>query len=185
MIAPSKNLLRHCLLLGCLLTGYNAHAEDVVSFDRPPSLEELKQAIGVNTPKKRSIVMDNAAAEETNHAAPAASPAKAIAIQLKFQSGSARIATESIGYLETVAALLKQAPTMSLVVEGHTDASGRADKNQKLSAERAESVKNYLVDKLGVEAQRIQAVGKGSSEPLAGKDPRFPGNRRVQLRFAS
>ena len=176
-----RPFLRNCIVISSLLLSGALQAEEIVSFDHAPSVEELKKALGVDKPKTRSIVMDNAS-EETSRTTPSA---KAIAVQLKFQSGSARIAKESVPYLETVADLLNQAPNLSLVIEGHTDASGSPEKNQKLSAERAQAVKVYLAEKLGIDVQRIQAVGKGSSEPLAGKDPRFPGNRRVQFRFAN
>ena len=53
-----------------------------------------------------------------------------------------------------------------MLVTGHTDRIGSAEYNQKLSERRANQVKDYLVSQ-GVDASRLQAVGKGESEPVA------------------
>lgn len=66
------------------------------------------------------------------------------------------------------------------LIEGHTDAKGSAAYNERLSAQRARAVADYLV-RQGVDASRLQAVGKGLSEPLPGVDPLSPANRRVRI----
>jgi OOP family OmpA-OmpF porin len=53
----------------------------------------------------------------------------------------------------------------TIKIYGHTDRIGSAEYNQKLSTERAETVKNYLVEH-GIPAGKIRAEGKGSSEPI-------------------
>jgi len=50
-----------------------------------------------------------------------------------------------------------------------------------LSEQRAQSVKAYLVGRLGIESRRLEAVGKGEADPLDPKDPENPANRRVQI----
>ena len=68
--------------------------------------------------------------------------------------------------LEDAAAKIKANPAVEMVlVTGHTDRLGSDAYNQKLSERRANAVKDYLV-KQGVEAARLQAVGKGESEPV-------------------
>jgi OOP family OmpA-OmpF porin len=52
-----------------------------------------------------------------------------------------------------------------ITVEGHTDRIGQTAYNEKLSLQRAESVKNYLVNTSGLSATKITTVGKGSSAP--------------------
>jgi outer membrane protein OmpA-like peptidoglycan-associated protein len=69
------------------------------------------------------------------------------------------------------------------VVEGHTDASGSADLNARLSESRAYAVREYLVS-IEIEPSRLLSVGKGESQPLNDSDPRAPENRRVQFRIA-
>lgn len=66
------------------------------------------------------------------------------------------------------------------VIEGHTEASGSAAQNLRLSRERAEQVRNYLVA-LGVPAERLQAVGRGSTQLANAREPRAAENRRVRI----
>ena len=54
------------------------------------------------------------------------------------------------------------------MLEGHTDSTGNANYNQKLSERRANSVKNVLVNQ-GLEADRITTVGYGETQPVATK----------------
>jgi OOP family OmpA-OmpF porin len=78
----------------------------------------------------------------------------------KLQEGSKPI-------LDEVVAQLKAHPEFNLVmVNGHTDRIGTEAYNQKLSERRANEVKNYIVSQ-GIDASRLQAVGKGESEPVA------------------
>jgi outer membrane protein OmpA-like peptidoglycan-associated protein len=68
---------------------------------------------------------------------------------------------------------------------GHTDNVGGMDKNMKLSFSRAMSVKNYLTQK-GVGSDRIEAIGKGPTEPRASNDTpegRLM-NRRVEVKIS-
>jgi len=79
--------------------------------------------------------------------------------QAKLQEGSKPV-------LDEVVAKLKAHPEFQLVlVTGHTDRIGSAAYNQKLSERRAQAVKNYIVSQ-GIEGSRLQAVGKGMSEPV-------------------
>ena len=70
-----------------------------------------------------------------------------------------------------------------MTITGHTDSSGDAAANQKLSEERAEAFKTYLVDK-GVDASRVTVVGKGSSDPAFPNDTAAnrAKNRRIEFR---
>jgi outer membrane protein OmpA-like peptidoglycan-associated protein len=73
-------------------------------------------------------------------------------------------------------------PGLNLTVEGHTDNTGSMDFNQKLSEQRANSVRQYLVEQ-GISAQRISAQGLGQSQPRAPNDSAANRqlNRRVEL----
>ncbi|TDL99173.1 MAG: OmpA family protein [Flavobacteriaceae bacterium] len=84
---------------------------------------------------------------------------------VQFDLGKDVIKESSYERLDKVAALLKENPTRKFIVEGHTDASGEADKNMDLSNRRAAAVKKYLEYK-GVSESQLTAVGKGETDLL-------------------
>jgi OOP family OmpA-OmpF porin len=115
-------------------------------------------------------------------AAPAAGPPPSLALAIQFEPNSARVRPESGALLGTLVAAM-QSPELKgtrFVIEGHSDARGAAAQNQRLSQERAEEVRLYLVA-LGVHPSRLRAVGKGSSQPVNGSDPLAAENRRVRV----
>jgi OmpA-OmpF porin, OOP family len=120
-----------------------------------------------------------AAKPATAKAAPAAETGDAVGFRINFAFNSAVIPPTHFVQLNRVAELLRQEPTLSLAVEGHTDAVGSAEYNTELSRRRAEAVVHYLTDH-GVDGRRLMAVGKGKSEPLVA-DPMDGRNRRVQF----
>ena len=85
---------------------------------------------------------------------------------LTFKTGSAEIIKTSYPFLDGIAEYMKVNPSFMLSIVGHTDSTGDEVYNQKLSEDRAESVKSYLVKK-GVGEIVINASGKGESEPIA------------------
>jgi len=84
---------------------------------------------------------------------------------LEFDLGKATIRSKSFTSLNRVAALLIQ-KNFSLKLAGHTDNTGSKELNLRLSKERAESVKAYLVSQ-GANASRIEATGYGMGQPIA------------------
>ncbi|MCX2583091.1 MULTISPECIES: DUF6089 family protein [unclassified Pedobacter] len=84
---------------------------------------------------------------------------------LEFDLGKATIRSKSYASLNKVAALLVQ-KNFSLKLAGHTDNTGSKELNLRLSKERAESVKAYLVSQ-GANASRIEATGYGMGQPIA------------------
>jgi OmpA-OmpF porin, OOP family len=116
------------------------------------------------------------------HPAPsAAAPGQVALNTITFQFGSAELRPESIETLRNLGNALNQGlkDVRLFVIEGHTDKSGSAALNEELSKRRAEAVKNYLVTQMGVAAERLQAVGKGSTEPVNARNPYGAENRRV------
>jgi OmpA-OmpF porin, OOP family len=83
-----------------------------------------------------------------------------------FATGSAKLLPKSYKALDEAIKLLKEDESLMVDVDGHTDASGKADKNQILSEARAEAVKTYLVSK-GIADSRLKATGYGSEKPVA------------------
>ncbi|MCX2474138.1 OmpA family protein [Pedobacter sp. MC2016-05] len=84
---------------------------------------------------------------------------------LEFDLGKATIRSKSYASLNRVAALLVE-KNFSLKLAGHTDNTGSKELNLRLSKERAESVKAYLVSQ-GANASRIEATGYGMGQPIA------------------
>ncbi len=66
-------------------------------------------------------------------------------------------------------------------IEGHGDASGSADYNQSLFTQRALTVRDFLVERHGVDPNRLLARGKGETEPYDPSDPCRRINRRVEF----
>ena len=85
---------------------------------------------------------------------------------LTFKTGSAEITKASYPFLDGIAEYMKENPSFTLSIVGHTDSQGDEAYNQKLSEDRAEAVKSYLIKK-GVGEIVINASGKGETEPLA------------------
>jgi outer membrane protein OmpA-like peptidoglycan-associated protein len=115
-------------------------------------------------------------------AAATATAAPSLSLAIQFETNSSRVRPESGPVLgNLVAAMLSPDLKASrFVIEGHTDARGLAALNQRLSQERAEEVRLYLVA-LGVHPARLKAVGKGASEPANVRDPQAAENRRVRV----
>jgi outer membrane protein OmpA-like peptidoglycan-associated protein len=99
-----------------------------------------------------------------------------------FDTDSARLKAESLPTLDEVVRLLKDEPSWTLVIEGHTDSTSTAAHNQTLSEQRAKSVQDYLTGK-GIAASRLSAAGFGQSQPVADNSTELgrARNRRVEL----
>ncbi|UEG55085.1 OmpA family protein [Mucilaginibacter daejeonensis] len=100
---------------------------------------------------------------------------------LEFDLGKATIRPRSFPSLDRVAQLLID-KNFSLKLAGHTDNTGSAELNMRLSKDRAESIKAYLVEK-GANASRIEAVGYGMTQPIATNKTAAgrQANRRVEF----
>ncbi len=83
-----------------------------------------------------------------------------------FVTGSAKLQASSFKGLNDVVKIMKENPEMLLAIDGHTDWVGSDEYNQKLSDNRAASVKNYLVSK-GINESRITSTGHGETMPIA------------------
>ena len=111
-----------------------------------------------------------------------AGPPPSLSLAIHLEANSAHERPESGALLGTLVAAM-QSPELKgtrFVIEGHSDASGVPAQNQRLSQERADEVRLYLVA-LGVNPARLKAVGKGSSQPVNAGDPLAAENRRVRV----
>ena len=101
---------------------------------------------------------------------------------ISFDTGSAAIKPPLRAVLDPFANSLRDDPTARLLIVGHTDNTGTDAVNDRLSLERAQSVKNYLVDR-GVRATTVQVAGRGEREPVADNNTEAgrAKNRRVEI----
>ena len=99
-----------------------------------------------------------------------------------FDVNKSTIKAESMGTINEIVKLMNEHADLSFRIEGHTDSDGEEAYNQKLSEERAASVKSLLVDS-GIDASRLETVGYGESKPI--DDNTTPegkaNNRRVEF----
>jgi OmpA-OmpF porin, OOP family len=104
-------------------------------------------------------------------------------VQLQFKANSAELLPEDKTRLDQAADELKRLHWVSGTIEGYTDATHHEEHNQKLSEQRATTVRDYLVSK-GVGDDRMKVVGYGETNPIADnktKEGRAL-NRRVVMR---
>ena len=106
-----------------------------------------------------------------------------IASKIFFESGSDKLRPSSIAQLDDLSDILSKYPESNLIIEGHTDNTGDAERNVILSQKRCESVKTYLISK-GIDANRLSATGFGQSHPIDDNNTASgrSKNRRVELR---
>jgi outer membrane protein OmpA-like peptidoglycan-associated protein len=99
-----------------------------------------------------------------------------------FASGQAQLVEGGRSSLEEVVDLLQTEPDKKIRVEGHTDSSGGAESNLKLSEQRANAVRDALIG-MGVSSDRITAMGMGQDFPIASNDNEDgrARNRRVDV----
>ena len=101
---------------------------------------------------------------------------------LLFEFGKSTLSSAAMQNIDNLAASLNKYPDTDIMVIGHTDAVGTDAINNKLSLERANSVKNYATSK-GVDLSRLKTSGKGKGEPIASNDTEDgrTQNRRVEV----
>lgn len=86
--------------------------------------------------------------------------------EIRFASGSDRPAPEAATALETIASALARVPEARVTVVGHTDNTGSATANRRLSRDRARAVANALIA-LGADPGQVAIEGRGEQEPVA------------------
>jgi len=144
----------------------------------------VEEAVASPMPPAQVATTQAQPREERHQAPDQTADQAAFGFRINFRFDSAVIPAEAYEYLDTVGTVLHSEPGVAIVVEGHTDARGADAYNMTLSERRAKAVEDYLVQKHQIPESRIQAVGKGKTEPL-NSNPFDPNNRRVQFARAN
>lgn len=103
--------------------------------------------------------------------------------KVMFDYNKATIKVDSHGLLNDVATVIKENPKIQKIkIEGHTDSDGADKYNKKLSQQRANAVKDFLV-KAGISADILEAIGHGEEKPIGDNktDDGKEMNRRVEF----
>ena len=102
---------------------------------------------------------------------------------LEFENGKADILPVMHTDLDKLADFMIDHPRLKLKISGHTDSAGKEEANLKLSQERADAIKAYLVDTFKIDDSRIVAIGYGSANPITQEitDEHKQLNRRVEF----
>lgn len=103
-----------------------------------------------------------------------------------FDAGKATLRPNSFTELNELAEFMSLKKNVSIEVAGHTDNVGAKEGNQKLSEERANVVRNYLIKK-GIAADRVTAKGYGDTQPVASNETETgkQKNRRTEVRITN
>jgi len=124
----------------------------------PPTFGEHKVTVKLCMPSETLAV------DGTYNNAPYAGMAKMIDVY--FDTGKSILKPESEKAVKIVYDMLKAKPSMRIELQGNTDSQGDAVKNQKLSEDRANAVREALIKK-GINSSRLTAVGYGQTQPIA------------------
>jgi outer membrane protein OmpA-like peptidoglycan-associated protein len=106
-----------------------------------------------------------------------------MALRVNFDVNEATILPEDRAALDEAVGFVKKYPGARIELDGYTDSSGTEAYNRRLSEERAEAVKQYLIEEAGVDPSRISTFGRGEANPVADnntQEGRFE-NRRVEI----
>ena len=104
-------------------------------------------------------------------------------IGLTFESNKSNIMTESMPLLVKVEKAIDVYPRSEIIIEGHTDSQGDDQLNQKLSQQRADSIKQYMINAMRIPSYRIIATGYGETKPVANNETTLgrERNRRIDI----
>ncbi len=102
-------------------------------------------------------------------------------VQISFAFDSASLGEDQKPKLVALCNAMKSVDIPVFQIIGHTDSSGKASYNERLSLLRAQEVKLYLVSSCGIDETRLQAIGMGETAPYDTDDPSADINRRVEF----
>ncbi|OGP67307.1 MAG: hypothetical protein A2W27_07365 [Deltaproteobacteria bacterium RBG_16_44_11] len=88
-------------------------------------------------------------------------------LNVEFDFDKSDIRPQYHDEIKQVADFMVKYPNTKIAIEGHTDSIGTDEYNQKLSQRRVDSVKDYIIDKFGIDGKRLRSEGFGETRPIA------------------
>jgi len=151
-----------------------------IQIDRIASAEAARPTAAVAAQPTKSIATRTA---PTSLIGAFEADGRVILSDLTFAPGSSSLDDGKYASLDTLAAYLKEQPTLRIAVVGHTDTAGSLDGNIALSRERANSVMQRLITRYGVPRRQMDAEGMGYLAPVANNlyEAGREANRRVEV----
>lgn len=157
---------------------------------KKPAVEEAStQPVQVVTEQRPAAVTDQAVTmtDEDAAAAAAAAARRAAAAGLQrihFEFDRSDLTEEAKQILVNNAGLLRAAPRVNILIEGHTDERGSDEYNLALGERRAISARNFLIS-LGVAAERLRVISYGEEMPIAieRNEEAWAKNRRAEFKI--
>ena len=161
---------------GILLADNGAGEEEVYLGGQTPTKEEWLKMLKVPDSDTKSMTRGFSNNDYTRGIHPK------ISLDIPFEKASASLSEHSKQQLETLGEAMESLKSQTFIIEGHTDSKGKFVANQRLSERRADSVKTYLTKNFDVSDKQVRALGLGEKQPLPGRSPADPINRRVLIR---
>lgn len=181
-------LIRLGAMAALCCASWGAGAQNVIVYGegQTPSAQDVADILSrgaAEQVKQRGQLPGSPFAALTQKPVSTVSEASALSIPVQFGFDSAELSPQSRAQIDAIAEGIRLTEgTVRVVVEGHTDAKGRASYNDRLSLRRAAAVRDYLVHERKLSAKLLLVAGKGSQKLLDKADPFSPRNRRVQFR---
>jgi outer membrane protein OmpA-like peptidoglycan-associated protein len=194
-----KRVLTYTALAGAVLLSACSSTKELVVL--LPSEDGQVGAVAIAEPQRTTLLdtplgaakidtqgrvkkdtLSAAEVERTFAEALAARPPKALSFTLYFMVKSTEIMPDSRATLAVLLAEVARRQAVEVQITGHTDRVGKVEDNDRLSIERAEAIRDVLIQN-GLQASFIRAVGRGEREPLipTPDEQTEPRNRRVEV----
>ncbi len=180
----------------CLLVGFTAFAPLQVAAQAGDELTAEELIALFNTQKTRGLVIapTTQATEATNTTEEEVVPTveyvelakdEQVNIRVSFDFDSAALREDQKPKLNVLCEVIAQIDVQVFRIIGHTDSSGSASYNERLSLLRAQEVKRFMVNECGLPESKFLAVGVGEQFPFNETEPRADENRRVEFQALS
>ncbi len=159
----------------------SSSAPDVGTAAGPPAAAPVSEQASAPSAAPSEQASALPAASVQGNAVERPRPRKNLALPLTFRIGSAQLTEAAKRYLDPVGMALQQKTSLDLAISGHTDITGSVATNRVLSRQRAEAVRDYLVERFQIDPGRMTVQGEGSVRLLFKNRPTAAENRRVEF----